>query len=70
MDRGFQIRVRANVSKTQKEGWKHETSVEVTAGIESDGLIEAQLAYWLSKADAIGKVEADRRNARDGDPIG
>jgi hypothetical protein len=56
------IRIRIAHTKTVKEGWKYETTVEV----EAEGIFPMDLLHdHLEDADRIARQEADRRNAED-----
>lgn len=62
-------RIRVNHSRTIKEGWGYETTVEVAwagdgPGVDVDAL--ARLDLMLARARTIGELERDARNAADG----
>lgn len=63
------IRTRVGHSRTQKEGWKHETTVEITFDPETDNAAQVGRMYdnWFKVLDDMGAAEAARRNAFDED---
>jgi hypothetical protein len=65
-DGGWRTRVRINHSRTIKEGWGHETTVEVEwlgDGEEVDFAAEERIAHLLNLADEIARAETGRRRA-------
>jgi hypothetical protein len=51
---------------TQKNGWRHETTVSVTSNAD-DPIDHAELiGLYLNRADDAGRAESKRRNAIDG----
>jgi hypothetical protein len=60
------LRVRINHSRTVKDGWSFDSTVELTAPLEMDnGERRAILDEWLAIARELGEAERDARNARD-----
>lgn len=62
------VRLRINHSQTMKEGWRHETTVEVDYEGErgTDAATFDRLAHLLYEIDQLGRAETARRNAEDG----
>lgn len=62
----IQIRTRVGLSRTMKEGWRHETTVEITSDkpMQRDEF-EELFAVYHEMADASGRREAIRRNRLD-----
>lgn len=58
-----EIRVRVNHSRTIKEGWRHETTVEVNH--DDEIVLLAELERILIQADEVARRETERRNALD-----
>lgn len=61
-------RVRINHSRTIKEGWGHETTVEVEwsgDGVEDDAEAMDRLHDLLSQADGLGRKETAMRRRLD-----
>lgn len=57
------VRVRANHSRTQKAGWGHETTVEITGTADAELL--ARLQELLHAVDDVARAETHRRNRLD-----
>lgn len=57
------IRIRISHSKTIKEGWGYETTVEFDSTPTPD--LMDTLKLWLEAARAMGETERDIRNHRE-----
>jgi len=64
-------RVRVHHSKTQRDGWGYETTVEVEwFGRELDDEMRGRLAALLAGADRLGREERERRRRDDAKEAG
>lgn len=64
------VRVRINHAHTLKEGWRvNETTVEITLSLAEEGpdLLRHLLEQTQAVAYEVGRFEAQRRNAQDGE---
>jgi hypothetical protein len=60
-------RVRISHNSTIKDGWRHETTVELTWSERDYGAMALQdLEELCKQADGIGRAEAARRNQVEG----
>jgi hypothetical protein len=61
------IRARINHSRTQKDGWRHETTVEIDEWTAGPGAnLNTMFRELMNDLDALGREESDRRNRADG----
>lgn len=58
-----ETRIRVNHSRTAKDGWRHETTVEVT-GTNHDDLL-SRMREMLVLVDDEARIESARRNRVD-----
>lgn len=63
MDAPPHIRVRVSHSKTQRDGWGYETTVEIDT--EMTDALQDELRKWLEIVRNVGEYERGVRNARD-----
>lgn len=63
MDAQPRIRVRVSHSKTQRDGWGYETTVEIDS--EMTDALQEELRKWLEIVRNVGEYERGVRNARD-----
>jgi hypothetical protein len=59
-------RIRINHSRTIKEGWNFESTVEVEFAGGLSPAVEAEVEALLWTTRALGEAERDARNQRDG----
>jgi hypothetical protein len=59
-------RIRINHSRTIKEGWGFESTVEVEFAGGLSPAVEAEVEALLCTARSLGEIERDARNQRDG----
>ena len=64
-----QVRMRLSHSRTQKDGWRFESTVELLHW-EDMPLIADVMRMYLEQADALGRAESARRNALDAREVG
>ena len=64
--RPYSVRVRIAHTFTEKRGWRHETSVDLTGNANDPIDIDRQLEERLRRADDLGRAESRRRNLIDG----
>lgn len=64
------IRVRINHSRTQRDGWRHETTVEVDEYSAPDGAdLYRMCRELLQDLDSLARAENERRNALDAQEV-
>lgn len=64
------VRVRVSHSHTARNGWQHESTVEICGNAGDVIDLYAQLDYHLEQVDALGRAESARRNALDAREVG
>ena len=64
--RPYTVRTRIAHTFSERRGWKHETSVEVTGNANDVLDHELQLEERMRRADDLARTEARRRNKIDG----
>jgi len=64
--RPYTVRTRIAHTFSERRGWKHETSVEVTGNANDVLDHELQLEERMRRADDLARMEARRRNKIDG----
>lgn len=62
----YTIRIRIAHTFTQRAGWKHETSIDLTGNANDPVDVEAQVEHWLRRADDLARAESRTRNTIDG----
>ncbi len=60
------LRVRVSHKYLTKEGYRHETTVEVIGPLYDTVGVGGVLEHWLGESDRLGNIENVKRNARDG----
>lgn len=61
---GAQIRIRVSHKYTQRDGWRHETTVEISAPDNPEALTRL-LTHYERLTDEIGRDENEARNMSD-----
>ena len=62
----YTVRIRIAHTFSERRGWKHETSVDLTGNANDPIDVDQQLEERLRRADDIARQEARRRNKIDG----
>lgn len=57
-------RFRVNHARTQRSGWQHETTTEITGGGDP-GVLLQQMRGLLAEVDQVAREETARRNRID-----
>lgn len=62
---GHQVRIRIGHTFTQKGGWKHDSTVDITGNANDPIDVERQIESWLRRVDDLGRAESRTRNRID-----
>ena len=65
-ERPYTVRIRIAHTFSERRGWKHEASVDLTGNANDPVDVDAQLEERLRRADDIARAESRRRNTIDG----